>query len=435
MKHYCIVIVLLFVSSHSALHSDKPTRKIIEVPVQYALSGYIKFESYADTRQVVGSATDQTLLFPEKKLLDPLGRDKNGNGQLQMVALESRLALKVFNICNWSNTQAEIEGDFVGTGLHFNFIDSSHLDNVFRLRHAFIQFDWPELQLLFGQTWSPTFTPDCYADTVSFNNGSPFDIYSRNPQVKLTLHCNHLDFIAMAASQIKDFASPGVKGYSTDYIRNAIMPNFHAQIRGRYDHHAFGIGYDVKRLKPRLQGDPVGIDQTLFAVSESLISNAVLAYYTLFYCPFKISTKVIYGQNTVDMGMLGGYAIQSINPITDEQTYTNIRVASIWTDIVCTAFASFEPGLFFGYTKNLGTQKTIDMSKDPHLFALGEDIDMMWRIAPRCRWRRENITFAAEIEYTAAAFGTFVNRDNKSKVINSSWVDNIRALFAVYYFF
>ncbi len=404
--------------------------------IDYNVSGYVKFESYVDSRQVIGVATDQSLLFPEREDLDPRGIDKNGNGQTQIVALESRVRGDIIGpkVCG-AHSHATIEGDFFSNSEEISLEADIRIDNLLRLRHAFLELDWEKVTLTFGQTWHPVFILDCYADTVSFNSGGPFDSFARMPQFRFTYHLPNVDLIASAASHVTGFFNNGPIGFSEDYLRNALMPTLHGQIRAHTEHHFFGTGYDVKRIRPRLKGNPVGIEGDVFATSESLVCHAFLAYYAYNEHPIKIATKFIYAQNGVDFGMIGGYAVHKTDPNTDRRQYTNISTANIWIDMAFTAYSCFEPGLFFGYTKNLGTGKTVETGITRNRFGLGVDIDQMFRIAPRCRWNYKNITFAAELEYTRAAFGTLTNQGSKAKIKNSSWVGNTRALFATFYFF
>ena len=90
--------------------------------IDHEVSGYIKFESFVDSRQVLGIAADHFLLFPENKDLDANGKDKNSNSQTQLVALESRLRYDFSGpeICDVP-THAVIEGDFFSNAGQINF--------------------------------------------------------------------------------------------------------------------------------------------------------------------------------------------------------------------------------------------------------------------------------------------------------------------------
>ena len=55
--------------------------------------------------------------------------------------------------------------------------------------------------------------------------------------------------------------------------------------------------------------------------------------------------------------MLGGYAVTSVDPRTEEQEYTPYRHSMTWLNVVYGK--KWKPGIFVGYLKNLGTGKAI----------------------------------------------------------------------------
>src|SRR5579872_2278960 len=57
------------------------------------LSGYIKGETYTDSRQTVGDELVDISYFPKRPVEDPAGHDINGNPATFMDAFESRVCL------------------------------------------------------------------------------------------------------------------------------------------------------------------------------------------------------------------------------------------------------------------------------------------------------------------------------------------------------
>ncbi len=403
----------------------------------YNVSGYVKYESYFDSRQVFGISHDQFLLFPEKKMPDPNGKDINERGQSQMVAIESRLRTTVSGIkVNKVEATGVIEADFFGriTGSNELKTDSNfEIHNIFRLRHAYVQLDWKKLTLQFGQTWHPIAVLECYADTISFNNGAPIEIYSRAPLVKAIYRCSHIKLIGAAATQL-EFISDGPDGFSAKYMRNAIIPNLHAQIQGKFGEHVAGTGIDYKRLRPRI------VTNKGFKTDESISSIAAIWYLALNFPSVVFRTKIMFGQDAHDYGMISGYAVHTMDPVTDKRTYTNLCAVSAWIDLAIVKSKKIEPGLFVGYAKNIGASKNIILDKvdndnkvtEKRIFGFATDVDHVFRISPRCRWRINKLTLAGEIEYTRAAFGTI---NTKGKVKNTCPVGNTRLLLAAYYYF
>jgi hypothetical protein len=88
----------------------------------------------------------------------------------------------------------------------------------------------------------------------------------------------------------------------------------------------------------------------------------------------------------------------------------------------------FQAGLFGGYAKNLGAKKTLTSA----VYARAANIDLLYRLAPRILFNSGNVRLAAEVEWTAAAYGT---ADAKGMVRDTETFSNLRLLGAVYYFF
>jgi len=398
-------------------------------------SGYIKHEAFYDTRQVNGLGNDQVLFFPSEKLLDPIGRDINAKGQGDMVAIETRLRATIDGPkINGAQSFGVIESDFFGFNeAGFQDIDRFEILNLFRMRHAFAQLDWEKYTLIVGQTWHPMFVPTCFPETISFNDGAPMDPISRNPQLRFTYHNKRINIIAAALSQIR-FFNDGPDGFSAKYIRDAVVPNLHGQIQIKMGNHLIGTGLDYKRIVPRIETSKG------FKVRESINSIAAIAYTCLNWPSFYFRTKMTFAENSTNFAMLGGYAVHTIDPVTDERTYANLRTFTLWLDAAVRKSKKIEPGIFIGFAKNLGASKTVQPNItddagdtiEKRVFGIGTNINTLFRISPRLRWYIKKITTAAELEYTRATYGTF---GSKGKIINTTPVGNIRFLFAIFYYF
>ena len=90
--------------------------------------------------------------------------------------------------------------------------------------------------------------------------------------------------------------------------------------------------------------------------------------------------------------------------------------------------ASWQTGLFAGYSKNLGAPDPITGAN----YARGPNIDVLYRISPRLLYNVGKMRFAGEVELTAASYGT---TDAYGKAVDAAFVRNVRVLFAAYYFF
>ena len=119
---------------------------------------------------------------------------------------------------------------------------------------------------------------------------------------------------------------------------------------------------------------------------------------------------------------IGGYGIESIE--NDHINYTNIATGSYWVDY------KFKPiaekcvfGFYAGYSKNYGSDKAITGD----IYARGQDIDDMYRIAPRMGYGKGKFKIRGEVVYNAAAYGT---PDNRLNFTSSEEVANVRFLLA-----
>lgn len=392
-------------------------------PITPEVSGYIKHESFFDSRQIVSFGDGEALLWPENKLPDACCTDINAQSQFNMVPIETVVG------CKWCGPQIGsaksrliLEGDFFGPTDPLSLIS---IVNIIQLHHAFVEFEWQKIKLLAGQCWHPLITLDCYPNTISNNNGSPFDPFSRCSQLRLTYHTGRFSFLVAAMMQLS-YPSTGPIGLSTTYERDAIIPNVHAQAFLQSDRYIVGAAIDYKLLKPRLQTN-MG-----YKTENTIGSSAAMLYCMLKAGKYSVSSKILYGQNMTDFSMLGGYAVHTQNPITGVAHYTTLNVVSWWADI-SRAHNGFEPGIFLGMCKNLGSQKSIMPNMPSTIYAFGQNIDTVMRISPRIRWSlSKSLIFGFETEYTSAAYGTI---ETDGTVSTTNTVGNLRLLAALYYNF
>jgi hypothetical protein len=134
------------------------------------------------------------------------------------------------------------------------------------------------------------------------------------------------------------------------------------------------------------------------------------------------------GENQYDALQIGGYGITSVDPFTGKEEYAPWQVMSMFTDMQYGK--KFKIGLFAGFTKNNGAKEDIVGT----YFVRGANIDNVLRVSPRIIFQQGKTRFAAEFEYTAAAYGDIDGAD-KMKVINTKSVSNLRILLAAYLFF
>jgi hypothetical protein len=388
--------------------------------------GYAQLSNAWDSREMYTGAETLGSFLPKPKRFDRFGNDKNAHPLFHMTATQSTIGIIARGPSFDSiKTLGIIETDFRG--------GSNRSIGMLRLRHAFGFLDWQQGSFLFGQFWHPLEIPECWPNVVAFNGGAPFETFARDPQVRVVQRFSNIEFIGALASQ-RDFASNGPDGETPKYIRNAVVPNIHAQLRAYGESYFAGFAFDFKRLKPRLVSDKK-ID-----VHEHIDSFITEAFLRLNYESLILRMKGIWAQNANDQGLISGFAVRTVDPITDARTYANTTAASFWFD--ASHFFDVEKvheiGVFFGYSQNLGAQHKLFIDPKtgkPIIYALlgvSQNVDNLFRISPRYIFDKEPFLIGLELEYTQTAWG---RPNNYGKVINTKNVGALRFLVQLNYLF
>lgn len=403
------------------------------LPVKARLSGYVQHSSWWDSRQNTEFGDGYVLFYPKKRKFDVDCRDINARGEFNMINIETRCRGEfVGPEILGAKSFAYIEADIFGTD--FTTLTAIGI-NRWRIRHAFMELTWPKARVLLGQFWHPIFVVKTFPLTVSFDGGIPTEPFSRNPQVRIIATNNKGTELLLAATSQLAFPSNGPIGFSTTYQRNSRLPDFIVRLSHETEHNYGGFGFTFLRLKPRLESNKG------FRVNESINSMDFFAFNTIKFDPLEIRSQLTYGQNSNYLAMIGGFAVSSLNPTTDERKYTNLSSINYWVDI--NVNRKIEPGLFIGIGKNLGARRNIiqcifdpatgeDEKTIYGLFDDGDQIDTVFRVSPRVRFHVLPIDFAAEVEYTRAGYGCI---NNRGRIENVDPVANTRLIFTAYYYF
>lgn len=412
MKRIILTLLLL----PCFLFTKAQEKKESKLP-KFQVHGFIKSDYWYDSRQVVSAREGLFTLFPKDVDYDKLGNDINASGTFNYTAISSRINAKIEGPNSFgAKTFGFIEGGFTGA--------SNANINTFRLRHAYIQMDWTKSTLLMGQFWHPMFVTEVFPSIVSLNTGAPFQPFLRSPQIRYTQHWKKLDMIVAALSQ-RDYTSIGPQGRSYTYLSNSLTPNVHFQLKYKSGNNTIGAAADYKTLKPRLQTD------SNIVTSSTISSLSYMAYYKYKKKGFEVKTKVVWGENLADNLMLGGYAVASIDSLTDERTYTSTQHLFSWLNLsYLKQYKRFalQPGIFLGFAQNMGT-KTDNVGI---YYATGANIDKMYRVSPKLNFKSGKMMFSVEWEYTHVMYG---QNENSGIVNNTHAVANNRILFTAFYFF
>lgn len=420
MKKLCtILLAFLFVTSLMAQTEQK---------FGIGWGGFLKTDAFYDTRQYTGLREGHFLLYPLSESMDKNGVDINEKGSFNILSIQSRLwgkitAPEAFG----AKSYGYVEGEFFGT--------SDGDVNGFRLRHAYIVCDWGSTELLVGQTWHPMFIISNFPEVVSFNTGAPFQLFSRNPQIRLRQNIvGDLKLYLTAFSQ-RDVTGTGPNGASSIYLRNSGIPELNAKLefhnKSGNDDMLIGVSCGYKTIVPRTKN---GNNED--AYDEKLSSIAASGYFKFKFDAFQFKAQSAITQNGIDLLQIGGYAVKSSNNGVWE--YTPWNILSSWLELIYTSKLdesnSLEFGLFGGYSKNMGTQDEINYKENNSFVYYGRNpnIDNLIRVSPRIMFTSGKTRFAFETEYTKAAYGTI---KSDGTVDNTKDYANIRFLLGVYIFF
>jgi len=418
-RNLLIVICLLFAIVSQAQVAEKQVKNKLKLKFY----GFVKSDYFWDTRQTVSAREGHFLLFPSPVDKDPDGVDINSSSNFNFLSIQTRVGasasgLRALN----ADISAKVEGDFFGQ-LNPNV-------NLLRLRLAYVNIDWGNTELRFGQDWIPMFVTDCFPGTVSFNTGSPIQPFGRNPQIKFTQHFGKFKMIAVAMAQ-RDYASR-VAVPSGVYLRNSATPEFSLQFHyksvNKEEGTAFvsGIGASYKTIKPQIETG------TGYSTDEVVGGMNAIAFMKVQAKKFTVKVEGIYGENIPDVLSIGGFVISdSVNMQKGYVEYSPIKTMSVWTDIH-TNGKKWQFGVFAGYTQNMGAKKDMFSPVAP-VYGLGTNIADLYRISPRAIFNAGKLRLALEFEYTVANYGS--TRDAKGMPTTLTSANNLRSLFAVYYFF
>lgn len=393
--------------------------------------GFVRNYFYYDSRQTISSNNGLFNQIPKDENKDKVsGDDLNEISSSSFFAFTTRLGLDITGPqVLGANSSAKIETDFAG------FSSST---TMLRIRQAYMNLAWTHSNLLMGQTWHPM---SCdLPDVLGLASGSPFQPFSRTPQIRYSYRDEGFTMMGAALWQFQ-YLSVGPNGQSIEYSKNAILPELYVGLE--YSSQIglkLGIGLDYTRLKPRAIADITktieteeGRDSTIKyqkKVDEYVEGISPLFYFKYTYKNFKIQGKTVLGQNTSHLNMMSGYGVSKINsngsyeytPLRNSTSYINISVGK-----------NYKGNLFLGYSKNLGTSDDVVSENLLYVKNGAKNIDQMYRIAPAFSYNLKHFNIGIEYEWTAVDYGKVVGK--KCKVTDTYTVDNHRICGMVKYNF
>lgn len=384
-----------------------------EKKFQVDVHGFVGVNAFFDSRQNATARNGNIYLYPLAPQFDSEGNDLNNQSSFDIDAAFSRFNLGISGPdMLGAKTFGFVEGDFLGDKAQGH-------DLYFRLRHAFVRFNWEKTSLLVGQTWHPLFLTENFPATVTLSSGTPYHPLNRQPMIRFGYQINEkTEFIAFLMSQ-NDFLDKGMQ----NGVENSKRPEICLQLKYKKNGLFAAITSGYKSLKPHL-ADPGNALQTNELAQSAFVAGSISQAFK----PVTIKAEAIYGGGMSNLVLLGGFAKKNSG---DPQTqYTPLRTLSLWNDIH-TNHKVVQPGLFIGYTENLGANERAISSPE---LAIGHNIRNMLTLAPRLMYfATSKILLGLEWMYTEAAYGS--NHDENAKPIRLENVSNHRITTCLRYTF
>jgi hypothetical protein len=387
-KHLAILNSIILLSFLPLFLFSQETKK------EPALSfyGFVRSDFFLDTYKGLNAFQDVFYLYPNFIGTDANGDDINHQTTANFLSIVTRGGVNINGpMIFGAKTTGCIEVDFAGKPEIY----------LLRLRKAYTQFSWEKTKLIVGQTWHPFFGNDAFPRIGSLNTGSPFRPFNRSPQFRFDYKAGALTFSATELYQ-QQYLSNGPVGNSSTYARDGIIPE--SVLSFEYQKKAFtlGAGVDYLRIKPRVY--TTGSDSKIYNSNEILGSTSWMAYTKYNKNKLMMLLQGYYGQNMAHLTMNSGYGVATINPQTGKETYTNYN--EIYSVFNITYGNKWKPGLFVGYSKNLGTSDALQsFDGKARVWGLGETIQSMNRISPSISYSVPKFLLTAELERTLVNYG------------------------------
>lgn len=349
----------------------------------FSFSGSVNPQVWLDTRQTVGAREEMLDFYPKPIGLDAMGRDTNAVPMLNMLAITNRLAVTVYGPdVLGAKVKGYIETDFTGS--------TDGGVNSLRLRHGYVDMQWPSTKLLLGHYWHPMVVHEIMPGTRPLNMGAPFHPYARYNQVRVDQSFGRVGVVLTSGFQ-RDNTSQGPYGRSSSYLKHSLVPELDAQLRYTSDHLFLGAAAHLVSIRPRPLGD-----------NFSHITFSLFGKYDFNGWSIKAQTLIM--GNLYEYSSMGGYvetplmaADSTLSYRYDAYTYN-----TYWVDFGRTE-GRWRPGLLLAYARN--NDYAYQPEAGASVYGRGLDIEYLYRIQPRIGFvAGGGLSFYAEVEHTFAQY-------------------------------
>lgn len=406
MKRIVLWIVLLAMTC--SVNAQKKT-------FEYKIYGQVRADLFYNTRANEETVDGLFYMYPKDIQRDADGNDLNATPNGSFYVLYTRLGLDVKGpSIGKAKTTAKVEVDFRGSGSDFSTI---------RLRQAYLNLAWSKANLLVGQTWHPLYG-DVAPQILNLATGAPFQPFGRAPMIRFqyTFAPVRLTLAAVWQSQFK---STGPAGKSLEYMKYSCVPEFYAGVDYLNNGWTAGAGVELISLKPRKEAK---VEEQTYKVNERITTVSAEAHVKYADEDWMFAAKTVFASNLTQMSMLGGYGIRATDERTDEKEYTPLRHSSTWVNAVYGR--RWKPGIFMGYTKNLGTKEALVTNT---LYGIGTDIDQLVTCGAELTYNLPHWKFGAEYMFSNVWYGEL--NQATGRIGNTYPVNNHRVVVSALFMF
>lgn len=383
----------------------------------YRFYGFVRGDLFYNTRANMAPVDGNFYLYPLDKLPDADGKDLNATPNGSFYTFTSRLGVEVTGPdIGKARTSATLETDFGGF---------SASTTMLRIRQAYVRLDWEKSSVLLGHTWHPLFGAVC-PDLLNLSTGAPFQPFNRSPQLQYIYRAGRVKALFSALWQLQ-YLSSGPKGMSEEYIKNSCVPELYAGADyTSSDGWLAGAGIHLISLKPRTQSE---WNDRVYKVNERMTALSYEAHFKYVGQRFSFAAKSLLASALDHTALLGGYGVSAVDPQNGRQEYTPFRHSTSWINF--TYGKKWKPGIFVGYTKNLGTGKALDASYK--VYGMGLNIDQLVAVNASLSYNLPHWQIGLEYSPTTAFYG---DTDLATgRIRNTHAVTNHRILGLIMYYF
>lgn len=386
---------------------------------KFNIYGFVRNDFAFDSRRTYAAVGELFSFLPYDTKFSINGCDENAIPSTRLLAVTSRIGFDVYSptYTNNFNINAKIEADFCGGGTSIVFM---------RIRQAYTSLNWKKHSILVGQTWHPL-SGEIIPHIVSLNTGTPFNPFSRAPQLRYFFKSNGFNLNAALIYQLQ-YNSPGPEGNSTKYQIFSGLPEFYIGTKYNYKGFEIGLGGEFMQIKPRRFG--IDEENNKYKVNETVNSFVGQLHCIYTYKSFEIKAKTTLGQNMGHLLMMSGYGIDKITQTTSGKTqyhYTPFTQSATW---FTASMRTNNPKhnlcatVFGGYMQNLGAKH--DIIKDAYYRGFN-NIDKVARVAPSVNYLYHGLQIGLEYEYTGVMYGDV----NPNYTVSNTHLVNNHRIYAI----